>query len=167
MSTAQTPRHPDALDMLEEDHRAIEQLFNAFDRADAGDLERKNALVQRACELLTIHSIIEEETLYPAAQEALGAHERIDVDEAYVEHFLIKTLIEQLASLRAGDDGFDGTVKVLKENTAHHIEEEESVLFPEVRKTSMGLVALGVKMAARRAALQERVTETTMAAMAH
>lgn len=115
MSTAQTPRHSDALDMLEEDHRAIEQLFDAFDRADAGDLERKNALVQRTCELLTIHSIIEEETLYPAAQEAFGTHERIDVDEAYVEHFLIKTLIERLASLRAGDDGFDGIVKVLKD----------------------------------------------------
>ncbi|CAH2790139.1 MAG: hypothetical protein CBHOC_2481 [uncultured Caballeronia sp.] len=153
--------------MLEEDHRTIEQLFDAFDRADAGDLERKNALVQRACELLTIHSIIEEETLYPAAQKkALGAHERIDVDEAYVEHFLIKTLIERLASLKAGDDGFDGTVKVLKENTAHHIEEEELVLFPEVCKTSMGLVALGVKMASRKATLQS-VTETAMAAMAH
>ena len=167
MPTAQTPRHRDALDMLEEDHRAIEQLFDAFDRADAGDLERKNTLVQRVCELLTIHSMIEEEMLYPAAQNMLGAQQRIDIDEAYVEHFLIKTLIERCASLKAGEDGFDGTVKVLKENAAHHIEEEESVLFPEVRKTSMDLVALGTKMAARKAALRERITETATAAMEH
>lgn len=163
MSTVQNPRHPDVLDMLEADHRAIEQLFDAFDRADAGDLERKTTLVQRACELLTIHAMVEEELLYPVAQNALAAHERIDVDEAYVEHFLIRTLIDRFASLRAGQDGFDATFKVLKENAAHHIEEEESVLFPEVRRTKMDLVALGTKLAARKAELEERITEAAMA----
>jgi hemerythrin superfamily protein len=167
MSTVQPPRHPDALDMLEADHRAIEQLFDAFDRADAHDLDRKNSLVQRTCELLTIHAIVEEELLYPTAQNALDAHERIDVDEAYVEHFLIASLIDRFASLRAGDDGFDATFKVLKENTTHHIEEEETALFPEVRKTQLDLVVLGTRLAARKAALQERIAETSMAAPAH
>lgn len=163
----QTPRKPDALDILAADHRAIEQLFDAFERADANDFERKNTLVQRACELLTIHAIVEEELLYPAAQDALGVHERIDVDEAYVEHFLVKTLIERFASLRAGDDVFDATFKVLRENTTHHIEEEETTLFPEVRKTGIDLQALGTRIVARKAALQERITEAAMAAMAH
>ncbi|SAK63123.1 cation-binding protein [Caballeronia pedi] len=163
MSIAQTPRPIDALDMLEADHRAIEQLFDAFERADAGDFARRNALAQRACELLTIHTIVEEELLYGDAQHALAAHERIDVDEAYVEHFLVKTLIERLTNLKAGEDGFDATFKVLKENTTHHIEEEESTLFPEVRRAKMELVALGAKMAARKAALQERIAETAIA----
>ncbi|KXV04021.1 cation-binding protein [Caballeronia megalochromosomata] len=163
MSTAQTPRPVDALDMLEADHRAIEQLFDAFERAERDDFERKNALVQRACELLTIHAIVEEEMLYPAAQNALAADQRIDVDEAYVEHFLVNTLIERFANLKAGDDGFDATVKVLKENTTHHIEEEETTLFPEVRRTQMDLVAIGARIAARKAALQERIAETEMA----
>ncbi|MCG7399935.1 MULTISPECIES: hemerythrin domain-containing protein [Caballeronia] len=163
MSTAQTPRPIDALDMLEADHRAIEQLFDAFERADHDDFERKNSLVQRACELLTIHTIVEEELLYPGAQNALEADRRIDVDEAYVEHFLVKTLIERFANLRAGEDGFDGTFKVLKENAVHHIEEEETVLFPAVRKTQMDLVAIGAKMAARKAALHERIAETAAA----
>ena len=163
MSTAHTPRPADALDMLEADHRAIEQLFDAFERAEPGDHERKNSLVQRACELLTIHAIVEEEMLYPAAQKALTAHERIDVDEAYVEHFLVNTLIERFASLRAGEDGFDATFKVLKENATHHIEEEETTLFPEVRRTQMDLVTLGAKMAARKVALQERIGEAAMA----
>lgn len=163
MSPAHTPRPIDAIDMLEADHRAIEQLFDALDRAEPADLERKNTLVQRACELLTIHTIVEEEMLYPAAQKALDTHARIDVDEAYVEHFLVKTLIERFASLSAGDDGFDATVKVLKENTTHHIEEEESTLFPEVRRTQIDLVALAATMAARKTALQERITESAMA----
>ncbi|SAL30717.1 cation-binding protein [Caballeronia turbans] len=163
MSAAHTPRPIDALDVLEADHRAIEQLFDAFERAERNDFERKNTLAQRACELLTIHAIVEEEMLYPAAQEALGADQRIDVDEAYVEHFLVKTLIERFASLKAGDDGFDATFKVLKENATHHIEEEETTLFPEVRRTQMDLVALGARMAARKAALKERIAETATA----
>ena len=163
MSAAHTPRPIDALDVLEADHRAIEQLFDAFERAERNDFERKNTLAQRACELLTIHAIVEEEMLYPAAQEALGADQRIDVDEAYVEHFLVKTLIERFANLQAGDDGFDATFKVLKENTTHHIEEEETTLFPEVRRTQMDLVALGARMAARKAALKERIAETATA----
>jgi hemerythrin superfamily protein len=163
MSAAHTPRPIDALDVLEADHRAIEQLFDAFERAERNDFERKNTLAQRACELLTIHAIVEEEMLYPAAQEALGADQRIDVDEAYVEHFLVKTLIERFASLKAGDDGFDATFKVLKENATHHIEEEETTLFPEVRRTQMDLVAIGARMAARKAALKERIAETATA----
>jgi hemerythrin superfamily protein len=163
MSAAHTPRPIDALDVLEADYRAIEQLFDAFERAERNDFERKNTLAQRACELLTIHAIVEEEMLYPAAQEALGADQRIDVDEAYVEHFLVKTLIERFASLKAGDDGFDATFKVLKENATHHIEEEETTLFPEVRRTQMDLVALGARMAARKAALKERIAETATA----
>ncbi|GJH26721.1 hemerythrin domain-containing protein [Caballeronia novacaledonica] len=163
MSAAHTPRPIDALDMLEADHRAIEQLFDAFERAERNDFERKNALVQRACELLTIHAIVEEEMLYPVAQKMLAEDQRIDVDEAYVEHFLVKTLIERFANLKAGDDGFDATFKVLKENTTHHIEEEETTLFPEVRKTQMDLVAIGAKMAARKAALKERIAESAMA----
>ncbi|MFM0324662.1 hemerythrin domain-containing protein [Caballeronia glebae] len=163
MSTAQTPRPIDALDMLEADHRAIEQLFDAFERTERNDFERKNSLVQRACELLTIHAIVEEELLYPLAQNALAADRRVDVDEAYVEHFLMKTLIERCANLSAGEDGFDATFKVLRENAAHHIDEEETTLFPQVRKTPMDLVAIGAKMAARMAVLREHFAEAATA----
>jgi hypothetical protein len=37
---------------------------------------------------------VEEEILYPAAREALHKPDEIDVNEAYVEHFLVKSLIE-------------------------------------------------------------------------
>ncbi|WP_244816311.1 hemerythrin domain-containing protein [Caballeronia sp. Lep1P3] len=158
MSTAQNPR--DALKILEEDHRDVEQLFEAFDRAPKDDLERKSTLVQRACELLTIHAIVEEELLYPAAREALGTDdEKIDVEEAYVEHFLVKTLIEKFTQLKAGEEGFDATFRVLKENVMHHVEEEESQLFKEVRKTGLDLAALGEKIEARKTELQNRLTE--------
>ncbi|WP_438392544.1 hemerythrin domain-containing protein [Caballeronia sp. DA-9] len=149
----------DALTMLEEEHRAVEKLFDAFERAEEDDLERKATLVQRACELLTMHAIVEEEILYPAAKDALDKDDKDDVNEAYVEHFLVKTLIEKFTTMQAGDEGFDATFKVLTENVKHHVEEEESELFPELRKTRLDLVAMGERIAKRRAALQNKITE--------
>ena len=61
----------DAITILQADHRAFEQLFDAFERADKNDLERKSTIVQRTCELLAIHALVEEELLYPAAKETL------------------------------------------------------------------------------------------------
>jgi hemerythrin superfamily protein len=163
MSKPQASPQQDALAILEEDHRAVEQLFDAFERAEDDDLERKSTLVQRACELLTIHAIVEEELLYPAAREALDADDKGDVDEAFVEHFLVKTLIEKFTQLKAGDEGFDATFKVMSENVSHHVEEEENELFPELRKTGLDLVALGTKITARKDALQRKITEVATA----
>jgi hemerythrin superfamily protein len=153
----------DALTMLEEEHRAVEKLFEAFERAEEDDLERKATLVQRACELLTMHAIVEEEILYPAAKDGLGKDDKDDVNEAYVEHFLVKTLIDKFTTMKAGDEGFDATFKVLTESVNHHVEEEESELFPELRKTKLDLVAMGERIAKRREALQNKITEVATA----
>jgi hemerythrin superfamily protein len=158
MANTQTQKQ-DALTLLEEEHRAVEKLFDAFKRAEDGDLERKATLVQRACEMLTMHAIVEEEILYPAAQQALGKDDQPDVDEAYVEHFLVKTLIEKFTTMKAGDEGFDATFKVLTESVGHHVEEEESELFPELRKAGLDLVKLGERIAKRRDELQSLITE--------
>lgn len=147
----------DALVLLEADHRAVEKLFKAFERAEDDDLDAKATLAQRACEMLSIHTIIEEELLYPAAQEALPDSDILDVEEAYIEHFLVKTLIAKFETMKAGDKGFDATFKVMSEMVGHHVEEEEEELFPELRKTKCDLRALGDKMAKRKAELQSKL----------
>lgn len=156
-SASQPAGANDALALLEADHRAVEKLFEAFKKAGDDDLEAKAALAQRACEELTMHAIIEEELLYPAAQEALPDDDKLDVDEAYVEHFLVKTLIAKFMTLKAGDKGFDATFKVMSEMVQHHVEEEEEELFPELRRTKCDLIALGKKIAARKEALQSKL----------
>ncbi|WP_233849612.1 hemerythrin domain-containing protein [Paraburkholderia sp. HD33-4] len=142
----------DALAFLEAEHRAVERLFTAFEKTE--DVEAKAAIAQRACEELSIHTMLEEELLYPAAQEALPDSDRVDVEEAYIEHFLVKTLIAKFETLRAGDRGFDATFKVMSEMVDHHVEEEEQELFPELRKSKCNLRELGEKMAKRKAELQ-------------
>lgn len=147
----------DALAFLEAEHRAVEKLFTAFEKAADDDLEAKSALAQRACEELSIHAMLEEELLYPAAQEALPDSDKVDVEEAYVEHFLVKTLIAKFETMKAGDKGFDATFKVMSEMVGHHVEEEEEELFPELRKSNCNLRSLGEKMAKRKAELQSKL----------
>lgn len=112
---------------------------------------------RRSAAILSIHKMLEEELLYPAAQKALPDSDKVDVEEAYVEHYLVKTLIAKFESLKAGDKGFDATFKVMSEMVGHHVEEEEQELFPELRKSKLDLRALGEKMAKRKAELQARL----------
>ena len=147
----------DALALLEADHRPVEKLFDAFRKAADDDPEAKDILAQRACEELSVHTMLEEELLYPAAQEAFPDNDKVDVEEAYVEHYLVKTLITKFETLKAGDKGFDATFKVMSEVVEHHVEEEEQELFPELRKSKCDLPALGAKILKRKAELQARL----------
>lgn len=154
-----TPEVKDALSVLIADHRAVQGLFEAFKRADDDDLDRKGTLVRRACEELSIHTIVEEELLYPAAQKALDEDRRPDVEEAFVEHYLVKVLIDKFTTLKPGEKGFDATFKVLMEMVNHHIEEEESGLFPELRKSPADLVELGSEITKRKTALEAKLSK--------
>jgi hemerythrin superfamily protein len=157
--SARSNNSTDAIALLEADHRAVEKLFEAFEKASDDDLAAKGTLAQRACEELTVHAMIEEEILYPAAHKALKKNDEIDVDEAYVEHFLVKTLIAKFDSLKPGDHGFDATFKVMSELVKHHVEEEESELFPELRESGVDLVLMGEEIAKRKAALVKKLEQ--------
>jgi hemerythrin-like domain-containing protein len=133
-----------------------EKLFDAFEKAGS-DLEAKAALAQRACEELSVHAMLEEELLYPAAADALPDSDLVDVDEAYVEHYLVKTLIKRFEVLKAGDKGFDATFKVMSELVKHHVDEEEDELFPELRRSKCDLAGLGRKIAARKEVLEGKL----------
>ncbi|OBR46160.1 hemerythrin domain-containing protein [Paraburkholderia tropica] len=148
---------PDAISLLKRDHQVVKSFFESFQKTATDDLDARATFVRRACEELTIHAMIEEELLYPAANEALDEDDRPDVEEAYVEHFLVKVLIEKFVTLKAGESGFDATFKVLSEMVSHHIEEEESELFPKLRKSGVDLVELGKKLQLRRDALNAKV----------
>ncbi|GJH17537.1 hemerythrin domain-containing protein [Caballeronia novacaledonica] len=156
-ATSHPAQTQDAIELLMDDHRAVEKLFDAFEKAKDDDVEAKSALVRRACEELTVHAMIEEELLYPAAQDVLDESDRPDVEEAYVEHYLVKVLIDKFTTLKAGEPGFDATFKVMREMVQHHIEEEETDLFPKLRKSGADLNALGEKLMQRKEELEAKI----------
>lgn len=150
----------DAIDLLTADHREVDGYFDAFEAATSDT--QKKLLADKICLALKVHTQLEEELFYPPAREKTGDGDLLD--EALVEHTGAKTLIAQIEAMRPGQPLYDAKVKVLAEQVRHHVEEEESELFPEVRDTRLNLEALGAKLAARKAELIALLTPVPLAA---
>lgn len=135
----------DALQMLADDHRTVEALFEKYDNARGEAAQQK--IVQQICQELTIHAMVEEQVFYPAIREAVDDDM---MDEAQVEHDSAKMLILSLQQGTPSDAYYDAKVSVLKEQVEHHVYEEErqrGSIFAQVRKAEIDLVALGAQMA--------------------
>lgn len=138
-----------AIQLLEEDHRQVEDMFEEYESLkDAGE---KQQLALKICMALQVHTQIEEEIFYPTVRQAIDKTELID--EALVEHAAAKQLIEEIEDIEASDKLYDAKVKVLGEQVLHHVEEEENEVFPEVESSELDLDTLGKNMAERKAAL--------------
>ena len=142
----------DAVALLKQDHRTVEELFAQFEKA-SGD-GRKEKLAKQICLELTVHAQIEEEIFYPACE---GKVEEDLLKEAYVEHDGAKVLIGEIESgSEASDEYYDAKVKVLQEQIEHHVEEEEKRmegLFAQAKKDGLDMDELGEQLAARKAEL--------------
>jgi hypothetical protein len=150
---------PDALQLLTSDHAEVSALFKKYDKlanasAEASD---RQAHAEQICTLLTVHAAIEEEIFYPAARAA-GVDDAL-MDEADVEHAAAKDLIAQIRAMPPDEDHYDAKVKVLGEQIAHHVEEEQDKMFPKCRAAGMDLAALGRALAARKDALMQEASE--------
>jgi len=139
----------DAIKLLTEDHDKVKALFDQYEKLGERAHASKQKLAQQICTELTKHTTIEEEIFYPAVRSADKDNEDA-VDEALVEHAAAKDLVKQLMAMDAADELFDAKVKVLSEQIHHHIEEEETELFPKARKSDLDLEALGQQMAQRK-----------------
>ena len=138
----------DAIALLKADHRKVEDLFEKFETAK-GD-GRKQALAEQICMELTIHTKIEEDIFYPACE---GKVEEDLLKEAYVEHDGAKVLIAEIEAGGPDDEFYEAKVKVLSEEIAHHVEEEEKRvegMFAQARKAGLDMDALGDQMAAEK-----------------
>jgi hemerythrin HHE cation binding domain-containing protein len=145
----------DAVALLKQDHRNVEELFEKFEKA-SGD-GRKQKLAEEICLELSVHAKIEEEIFYPACE---GKVDEDLLKESYVEHDAAKVMIAEIMSGGPqADEYYDAKVKVLQEEIAHHIEEEEKRmegLFAQARKADLDMDALGEQLGSRKAELTEQ-----------
>jgi hemerythrin-like domain-containing protein len=123
----------DAIVLLKNEHKEIRKAFRAFESAGERAETRKGQLVDRIIELLTIHTYIENEVMYPRVRELLPDLED-DVLESYEEHHVADVLVMELAAMKPSDERFDAKTTVLIENVEHHMSEEEDEWFPQVRE---------------------------------
>ena len=124
-----------AIDLLIEDHEKVKDILTRMTESTERAVKTRTELLQKRELELTIHTQLEEQILYPAYKEAGGKEELEMYHEAKEEHRTVDSLV--LPDLKATDPGsveFAGRAKVCKELLEHHIEEEESEMFPKARE---------------------------------
>jgi hemerythrin superfamily protein len=142
----------DAASLIEQDHRAVEDLFKQFETAGPQAYKTKDDLVLQITQELQAHATVEEEIFYPAVEAMAAEQGRELVQEAVEEHQQVKQLLAELERMTAEDGGFDDKVLTLIENVRHHVEEEESEMLPQARQVlgEERLRQLGQRMADRK-----------------
>jgi iron-sulfur cluster repair protein YtfE (RIC family) len=123
----------DAIVLLKQDHKEMRRVFRDFQGAGENATARKGKIVDTMIELLTVHTYIENEVMYPRVRELLPDLED-DVLESYEEHHVADVLVMELSGMDPTDERFDAKTTVLIENVTHHMDEEEQDWFPKVRE---------------------------------
>lgn len=121
----------DAIEMLERQHREIEELFDDYERLGEGAMAAKKKIFRQLADDFAVHATIEEQIFYPAAKDERTEEQ---LREALEEHLSIKRICADLLSLDVADASFEAKVKVLQEQFEQHVESEEEELFPKVRE---------------------------------
>ena len=81
----------DAIVHLKDDHKEIRRLFREFEQAGDDAHKTQGRLVDQIIELLTVHTYIENEVMYPRVRTLLPDLED-DVLESYEEHHVADVL---------------------------------------------------------------------------
>jgi hemerythrin superfamily protein len=160
----------DAIVLLKKDHKEVRALFKDFQSPKATTAQ-KGKIVKKIIELLTVHTYIENEVMYPQVRKLLPELED-DVLESYEEHHVADVLVMELSMMRPSDERFDAKTTVLIENVQHHMEEEEQDWFPKVRDglgrkalQEMGEQLLAAKKRAPRKPMQPSALKKTIDAI--
>ena len=156
-----------AIDLLKADHAKVKDILSQLSDSTERALKKRVELLGKLEMEISMHTRLEEEILYPAFKEAGSKEQDIMYFEAKEEHRTVDSLV--LPDLKLTDPGtpeFSGRVKVVKELLEHHIEEEETEMFPQAKKLlgKEKLEELGLQMEAMKATCKKEMAAGNMAA---
>ena len=139
----------DGYEMLSEDHREVERLFDTY-RHDPED-----SIARDICSRLSVHTRVEEAALYPTLRRYVdGGDDLADVAEQ--EHAVAKSIIARIDG-SSPEQLFD-LVTELRREVEHHVESEESELFPQMRESGVDAGVLGAEIAGARRVAEANTT---------
>ena len=142
---------PDPIAMLEEDHRKVEALFEEY--ANGQD----PVIAEQICMELMVHTTVEEQEVYPTVKSDVPGGDELE-QEAEKEHSEVEQLIKQVQQKGFDDPSVPELMLQIEEGVSHHVEEEETEMFPKMRDTldQQTLDQLGEKaMQAKQQLLQQ------------
>jgi hemerythrin-like domain-containing protein len=121
----------DALDLLEEQHREIGQLFAAVATAEGAG--RRGALAVQLVRAVEAHSRVEERVFYTTFAARVGGDEA-RLWEAYEHHALLRYEARMLLRTRPTDVRFAARLKAALLLFHRHAHTEEDWMFPKAKR---------------------------------
>jgi hemerythrin superfamily protein len=135
------------IDLIRQDHRTVDQLFQRFESTEPAQAERRRELVEVIIRELSIHAAIEETVLYPEIREAVPGGKEL-VEEGLEEHQDAKETLNELDGMVGEDPQLEAKVRSLIGDVRHHVEEEEGEILPKLESalSSDRLQDLGARL---------------------
>jgi hypothetical protein len=125
----------DVFEVLEHDHREVEQMFGELESLRGASTEEAQSRRKELTEQVTIelvrHSVAEEVLVYPQVEDKVSAEE---AEHARKEHAEAEETLHRLEKLDADDPAFDDELATLMAEIRHHIVEEEGQIFAHMRQ---------------------------------
>jgi hemerythrin-like domain-containing protein len=125
----------DVIEVLEHDHREVEQMFSELESLRGASTEEDRSRRKELAEQVTIelvrHSVAEEVLVYPKVEKEVSEEQ---AEHAREEHAEAEETLQRLEKLDADDPGFDDELATLIAEIRHHIEDEEGEMFAHMRQ---------------------------------
>jgi len=121
----------DAIAELVRDHKEVRKHLARLEKVKGH--QAKQTVADQLVRLLSVHSSVEEQLVYPLLRAKAGGLERLAFD-ALEQHHVVKVVAKEIERISPGNERFDGKLHVLSANVLQHLEEEEQVMFPALRK---------------------------------
>lgn len=145
-----------AIELLKSDHENVKKLLSQLMETSNNSERTRETLLDKIERELEIHTRIEEEIFYPAFRKAGKKEDEPMYYEAKEEHRAVEDLVvPDLEKADLNSQEFRGRAKVLKELVEHHIEDEETEMFPRAQELlgAEQLAQLGKQMAEMKASM--------------
>lgn len=142
-----------ALDTLCSHHAQIASLLKALEHIN--EAGTRADLVSELFVELRVHSILEQQVLYPAVSARLAKEQ---VQRYGKEFYLLLSLMLELEQTDEADEQFGRNLAVIADRFAQHVEEHERSLFRDLeQERAVDFSALGKRLDLRKQELLEKM----------
>ena len=123
---------PHITQKLHQDHQKVEQIFRKLMETGDGADKTRLDLCQKLKHELLAHAEFEEAVFYPAVRDRNGVGQQ--VKEGIEEHNQVKRMLSELEEMEPTSPVFMEKIEELQQAVQHHVDEEESEIFPAAKK---------------------------------
>jgi hemerythrin superfamily protein len=117
---------PDITQLIEQEHRQVEALFDSF--RESGDTD----VLTKLCDELDAHAAAEEEAFYPVVRDDVPSGKKL-TNEAKNEHGDARQLIGRIRRTSDPDHVVE-LVNELEQAVSDHVADEEEEMLPLARR---------------------------------